>query len=56
LGLSVIGTGGLLLIAKKKHVIPSIYAGLSSLKHAGLFIAPKLEQMLLDIADEKKDT
>jgi len=55
LDLSVIGTGGILLIAKKKQVIPSIKQGLSSLKNAGLFIAPVLEQRLLDIAGEKKD-
>lgn len=52
LGISVIGTGGLLLIAKKKQVISSVREGLSSLKDAGLFIAPALEQMLLNIAGE----
>jgi len=52
LGLSVIGTGSLLLIAKKKHIISPMQQSLSLLKNAGIYIAPALEEMLLDIAGE----
>jgi len=48
----VIGTGGLLVKAKMKGIIPSVADALRELKNAGLWLAPEIEQMLLEIAHE----
>ncbi|MEA3303680.1 MAG: DUF3368 domain-containing protein [Pseudomonadota bacterium] len=48
----VIGTGGLLVQAKREGIIPSVAGALRELKKAGLWLAPEIEQMLLEIAHE----
>ena len=48
----VIGTGGLLVKAKREGIIPSVADALRELKIVGLWLAPEIEQMLLESAHE----
>jgi predicted nucleic acid-binding protein len=47
------GTGGLLLVAKKQGLIPSVSEALGKLTQAGLWLAPNVERLLRDRAGEK---
>ncbi len=53
LNLRVIGTGGLLVMAKREGIIPSVTDVLERLKTAGLWLTPKIERVLLKSAHEK---
>lgn len=51
-GLSVVGTGGLLIKAKKRGLISSFANSLNDVKSAGLWISPQIESLLLLKAGE----
>jgi predicted nucleic acid-binding protein len=50
--LSVLGTGGLLLAAKKQGAIESVRSALDSLLDAGYRMAPSLRDRVLELAGE----
>lgn len=52
LRLQVVGTLGLLLMAKKAGVIPGVSGPLDAIVSAGLFIAPKHLSAILEQAGE----
>jgi uncharacterized protein len=51
-GLSILGTGRVLLAAKQKHLIPNIGDVLNALKAAGYRLSDSLCSRLLDLAGE----
>lgn len=53
LGIPYIGTGGLLVLAKKQSLIPSVGEALGKLTQAGLWLAPSVERLLRNRAGEK---
>ena len=52
LGIPVLGTGGALVLAKRRGLIPSVTAALAALRDAGLWLAPEIEQLLRQQAGE----
>ena len=54
-GLPVIGTGGVLVTAKRRGDIASVRAELAALQGAGYRIAPALRDRLLELADERHE-
>ena len=52
LGLSVTGTAGVLLAAKRRALIPRIRPHLDALMKKSFFIGPRLYSELLDLASE----
>jgi len=52
LGIPFIGTGGLLLLAKRHGLIPAVSAALRELVQAGLWLAPGVRRLLLQRAGE----
>jgi predicted nucleic acid-binding protein len=53
-GLSVIGTGGLLLAAKSRSLIPSVGSALEELQGAGYHFSQELITKILELAGEKR--
>ncbi|WP_334765052.1 DUF3368 domain-containing protein [Nostoc sp.] len=46
LGITTIGTGGLLILAKRRGLIPSISPGIQALRDAGLWLSDTLVNLL----------
>lgn len=53
LGIKTLGTGGLLILAKRSGLIASVASGLANLRNSGLWISDELERLLLREAGEK---
>jgi len=53
LGIKTLGTGGMLLLAKRRGLIESVGAELNKLRAAGLWISEELLHLFLKEADEK---
>ena len=53
LGIKTLGTGGLLILAKRRGLIASVASGLDRLRQSGLWISDELEDLLLKEAGEK---
>jgi predicted nucleic acid-binding protein len=53
LGIKTLGTGGMLLLAKRRGLIESVGAGLNKLRAAGLWISDELLDLFLKEGDEK---
>jgi len=53
LGIKTLGTGGLLILAKRRGLIASVASGLAQLRDSGLWISDELERLLLREAGEK---
>ena len=54
LAIPVLGTGGLLILAKRRQLIESVRTALDNLVESGLWLSPEVRQMLLDRAGEAK--
>ncbi|MBK9051755.1 MAG: DUF3368 domain-containing protein [Chloroflexi bacterium] len=54
LGLPVTGTLGILLLAKQQQMIPSVALLIQQLEKAGLYLAPKLVDQVLEMAQENR--
>lgn len=54
LNLRVMGTGGLLVMAKREGIILSVADALDRLKTAGLWFAPQIERILLKSGQESE--
>ena len=52
LGITTIGTGGLLILAKRRGLIPSISPGIQALRDAGLWLSDTLVNLLKQQAGE----
>ena len=52
LGIPFIGTGGLLVLAKRRGLIPSVGASLATVERSGLWISRDVRDMLLRAAGE----
>ncbi|MDP2808910.1 MAG: DUF3368 domain-containing protein [Rhodocyclaceae bacterium] len=52
LGISMLGTGGVLLLAKRRGLLPSIAEGLEKLQRAGLWLSDDLVNLLKAQAGE----
>ncbi|MHC5776299.1 DUF3368 domain-containing protein [Nostoc sp.] len=52
LGITTIGTGGLLILAKRRGLIPSISPGIQALRDAGLWLSNSLVDLLKQQAGE----
>lgn len=52
LGISTIGTGGLLIIAKRRGLIDSVSNGIEALTDAGLWLSDNLVSLLKQQAGE----
>ena len=52
-GVSVIGTGGLLLAAKSRSLIPLVGPELQELQAAGYHFSAELVKRILELADEE---
>lgn len=52
LGITTIGTGGLLILAKRRGLIPSISPGIQALRDAGLWLSDSLVNLLKQQAGE----
>jgi predicted nucleic acid-binding protein len=53
LGIKTLGTGGLIVLAKRRGIIKSVRYGLDKLRQSGLWISVELENLLLKEANEK---
>jgi predicted nucleic acid-binding protein len=53
LGIKTLGTGGLLILAKRRGLIASVSSELDRLRQSGLWISDELEDLLLKEAGEK---
>jgi predicted nucleic acid-binding protein len=53
-GLSVIGTGGLLLAAKSRSLITSVGSALEQLQGTGYHLSEELIAKILELAREKR--
>jgi len=54
LGIKTLGTGGLLILAKRRGLIASVSSGLEKLRQSGLWISDELDDLLLKEAGERK--
>jgi predicted nucleic acid-binding protein len=52
LGITTIGTGGLLILAKKRGIIPTISPGIQALRDAGLWLSDSLVSLVKQQAGE----
>lgn len=52
LGIPMLGTGGVLLLAKRRGLLPSVTEGLEKLRRAGLWLSDDLVLLLKTQADE----
>lgn len=52
LGVLALGTGGVLLLAKRRGLLPSVAAGLEKLREAGLWLSDDLVSLLKGEAGE----
>jgi predicted nucleic acid-binding protein len=53
MGIKFLGTGGILILAKKKDLIESVTVALDKLKKAGLYISDEIVDLLKEKANEK---
>jgi len=53
LGIQTLGTGGMLVLAKRRGLIESVAAELDKLRTGGLWMSDELVDLLLEEADEK---
>ncbi len=53
LGAKILGTGGMLILAKRKKLIGSVASALDQLRASGLWLSDELVKLFLDEADEK---
>jgi predicted nucleic acid-binding protein len=51
-GVQVVGSAGVLLLAKSEGLIPSIQPLLSQIQAAGIYLSPTLVSEVLHLADE----
>lgn len=52
LGISILGTGGVLVLAKRRGLLQSVENGLDRLQQAGLWLSLEIINLLLKEADE----
>jgi predicted nucleic acid-binding protein len=52
LGIPMLGTGGLLVLAKRRGLLPSVAEGIAKLRNAGLWLSDEIVQILKAQADE----
>jgi predicted nucleic acid-binding protein len=52
LSIPILGTGGILLLAKRRGLLPSVAEGLEKLRSAGLWLSDDLVKLLKTQADE----
>lgn len=52
-GLEIIGSGGVLVLAKRKRLITSVAPILADLRSAGLYLSDAVVETFLQLADEK---
>lgn len=52
LGIPFLGTGGVLMLAKRRGLVPSVVDGLEKLRSAGLWLSDDLVKLLMAQADE----
>lgn len=52
LGIAILGTGGVLLLAKRRGFLPSVAVGLEKLRYAGLWLSDDLIKLLKAQAGE----
>lgn len=52
LGIQIIGTGGILVLAKRRGLIDSVNAALEKLQNAGLYISKEISELLKKQAGE----
>ncbi len=52
-GIKTIGTGGLIVLAKRRGLITSVRHGLEKLRQSGLWISDELENLFIKEAGEK---
>jgi predicted nucleic acid-binding protein len=52
LGISTLGTGGMLVLAKQRGIIPSVGEAIEALRTAGMFLSDDLVQLLTTKAGE----
>ena len=52
LGIPIFGTGGLLVLAKRRGLLQSVAEGIAKLRGAGLWLSAELVEILLDQAGE----
>ncbi|MDW7711820.1 MAG: DUF3368 domain-containing protein [Deferrisomatales bacterium] len=52
LGIPVLGTGAVLVLAKRRGLIPSVTEALGALKKSGLWISDEIQRLLLQRAGE----
>ena len=52
LGISILGTGGVLVLAKRRGLLQSVEDGLDRLQQAGLWLSPEIVNLLLKEAGE----
>jgi predicted nucleic acid-binding protein len=52
LGIRMLGTGGVLILAKQRGLIVSVAEGLNRLRQAGLWLSDDVAQLLLKLAGE----
>lgn len=53
LGINLLGTGGMLVLAKRRGLLESITEGLEKLQQAGLWLSPEIINLLLKEAGER---
>lgn len=53
LGITLLGTGGMLVLAKRRGLLQSISEGLEKLQQAGLWLSPEIITLLLKEAGER---
>ncbi|WP_291991166.1 DUF3368 domain-containing protein [Candidatus Accumulibacter sp. ACC007] len=52
LSIPILGTGGILLLAKRHGLLPSVAEGIKKLRHAGLWLSDDLVRMLTSQSGE----
>lgn len=52
LGINILGTGGVLVLAKRRGLLQSVEDGLNRLQQAGLWLSPEIVNLLLKEAGE----
>jgi predicted nucleic acid-binding protein len=54
IGVKTLGTGGLLILAKRRGLIKTVASGLDKLRQSGLWLSDELRNLLLKEAGEKQ--
>jgi predicted nucleic acid-binding protein len=52
LGIAILGTGGVLVLAKRRSLLRSVKEGLDQLQQAGLWLSPEIINLLMKEAGE----